>query len=336
MSRPDKSPSWVDGDEASKVVEPGTTKKAAGFLYKERMPFQYLNWLFRHFVKWVLHIDESVNQFDPHASLINDEFINVTAGRINSGTTVIEQSVQQIDYTSFIPTTASTSRIDRIVIDNITGVIERIAGTEAGSPTVPSITISKSPICQVLIDENTTVIESSMITDERVSGSLEKTDAQLANHIRAGNTQIPSGGTSYSLLDIDATVTTATWTTVGPTGSGATVIWSSLDHIPSSTRILKLDIHTSFETLNVAGNNLGGIGAMFEDGDSSYTGSTSTNVSAMVDSYGDSVDKSIFISEYNAILVPVNSSNVFKVRWQSEPSNATENIRAFYRGFIID
>lgn len=169
MSRPDKLPSWTDDDAASKSVEMESTKKLGGWIYKERMAFQYLNWLFRHFVKWVLHIDESINQFDPHASFPADEFINVTAGRVNSGVTVIEQALQQIDFTGLFPTAASTSRIDRIVIDNSTGVISRIAGTQAGSPTAPDIDSGKTSICQVLIDENTSSIESTAITDERLN-----------------------------------------------------------------------------------------------------------------------------------------------------------------------
>ena len=62
-------------------------------------------------------------------------------------------------------------RIDRVVYDNISGVIEIVAGTEAGSPVVPLIPDEKSPICQVALTVGMTAITNALITDERIGGA---------------------------------------------------------------------------------------------------------------------------------------------------------------------
>lgn len=53
MAKPDLI-KWVTDDSASKMTDPGSTKKLAGWIYTERPPFQYFNWLFNRIHKWFL------------------------------------------------------------------------------------------------------------------------------------------------------------------------------------------------------------------------------------------------------------------------------------------
>src|SRR5690606_24482496 len=67
------------------------------------------------------------------------------------------------------------------VVDATTGVATRVAGTAVtGSPSAvpPDIPAGKLPICQVLINDDDTVITNSMITDERVPAG-QSTNGQL-------------------------------------------------------------------------------------------------------------------------------------------------------------
>lgn len=174
MSRPDEFPSWCDDDAASKVVAPSSTKKLAGFLYKERPAFQFINWLFRNFVKWITHIDVSNHQFEAYASKTPDQFLNVTAGRILTDTVqgkkISEIAVQQVDYSTLFTVSAGNHRLDRVYIDYINGVASVKLGTEvstASNPESPRLTGGrKKYVCSVLVDENSTVITNDMITDE--------------------------------------------------------------------------------------------------------------------------------------------------------------------------
>jgi microcystin-dependent protein len=43
---------WVPSDDVAKVVDPGATKKSNGFLYLERPPAQFFNYLFNIAFKW--------------------------------------------------------------------------------------------------------------------------------------------------------------------------------------------------------------------------------------------------------------------------------------------
>lgn len=43
---------WVNDDDAAKISAPGFSKKTAGFLYKEKPAFQFLNWIFNQSWKW--------------------------------------------------------------------------------------------------------------------------------------------------------------------------------------------------------------------------------------------------------------------------------------------
>jgi hypothetical protein len=61
-------------------------------------------------------------------------------------------------------------RIDRIVIDDVTGIVEDITGAEAISPVPPAIPVGKLPIAQVSLLITTTEITNADIVDERVFG----------------------------------------------------------------------------------------------------------------------------------------------------------------------
>lgn len=50
---------WCNDDSAAKITDPGSTKKLAGFLYKEKPPFQYVNYLFNRLWKWLLGLQGS-------------------------------------------------------------------------------------------------------------------------------------------------------------------------------------------------------------------------------------------------------------------------------------
>ena len=51
MAKPDLI-KWVSSDDPLAISDPGSSKKIAGFLYKEKPPFQFLNWIFNQTFKW--------------------------------------------------------------------------------------------------------------------------------------------------------------------------------------------------------------------------------------------------------------------------------------------
>lgn len=105
--------------------------------------------------------------FAPHAQSTPDMTVRIDAGYVLTALGVTELS-GQTSATIVAPTT--NPRIDRVVIDRLSGTISIITGVEAASPVAPDIPSGKAPCCQVLLDNSpaTTSITASLITDERV------------------------------------------------------------------------------------------------------------------------------------------------------------------------
>lgn len=113
--------------------------------------------------------------------------------RLDAGFILLAGSLVEVDAQSvsgFTTPAAGQHRIDRVVVDQLTGVASRVAGTAAiGSPsaTPPDIPVGKLPVCQVLLTDAATVITNSMITDERpmlwtpVSGMVKLTGGSVSN-----------------------------------------------------------------------------------------------------------------------------------------------------------
>lgn len=74
---------------------------------------------------------------------------------------------QPIQTTGLIVAPVGNPRIDRVVIDSLTGAVSVITGTPAGSPVAPDVPAGKFPVAQVLLQIASTTITNSMITDER-------------------------------------------------------------------------------------------------------------------------------------------------------------------------
>jgi hypothetical protein len=69
---------------------------------------------------------------------------------------------------------ATLPRIDRVVIDALTGVASKIDGVANASPVAPAITAGKLPIAQVLVTATMTIVGNSAITDERASFNTQE------------------------------------------------------------------------------------------------------------------------------------------------------------------
>jgi hypothetical protein len=73
-----------------------------------------------------------------------------------------------VSFTFSVPTQTGNPRIDRIVINRLTGAALWVMGTAASSPVPPNIPAGYLPLCQLAIGTSTTAITStSVISDER-------------------------------------------------------------------------------------------------------------------------------------------------------------------------
>lgn len=106
--------------------------------------------------------------FNPHQTGASGNMtVSLDAGFLHdpiSGT-LTEVAAQT---TGVITAPISNPRIDRVVVDDATGAVSVITGTENVSPMPPAIPPGKRPVAQVLLQTSTTAItNTSNITDER-------------------------------------------------------------------------------------------------------------------------------------------------------------------------
>jgi microcystin-dependent protein len=133
--------------------------------------------------------DRLYGPFYAHEQSSPDMSVQVDAGFIWDGGSLTEVGVQN---TSNISVPNSDDRIDRIVLDKDDGTISVVTGTEASSPSAPSIPSGKVPCCQIYLTPATSQIEDSDITDERqyhAGGTLE----DLRENLQASAADIDDG-----------------------------------------------------------------------------------------------------------------------------------------------
>lgn len=164
--------------------------------------------------------------FAPHqqdqGSPVPDMTVRLESGAIFNGTALTEVAAQS---TSVLTAPSTNPRIDRVVIDRAGGSVSVVTGSEAASPTPPSIPAGKLPVAQVLLNVGQTEIVDSDITDERaldLLGHAITTRGDLIVGDANGNPGRLGVGASDQVLVSD----------------GSDVTWGAAPGIPSGTKML--------------------------------------------------------------------------------------------------
>ncbi len=133
-------------------------------------------------------LERLLTQFAPHEQDVGSPApgmeVRLEPGFIwqPSGPTLTEVAAQTVG--GFTTPSAGQNRIDRVVVDAVTGIASRIAGVAAtGSPsaTPPPIPYGKLPNARVTLTDADTAITDAMITDERVVGDAASLDGAGLN-----------------------------------------------------------------------------------------------------------------------------------------------------------
>ncbi len=178
----------------------------------------------------------TVDCFAPRQSNTPAMTVTLDPGFIFKGTTLTEVAAQT---TGTITAPVGNPRIDRVVVDRMTGAASVVTGTPAASPTPPAIPTGKVPVCQVLIQTTSTSIANSMITDERAQYALGR---GLAGEEGIGQ-WLKDDGAGNLTLDVNATLKdngggklTTAFFTESPLGSaGTTDLGTAASNIVSIT-----------------------------------------------------------------------------------------------------
>ncbi len=165
---------------------------------------------------WAADLDGNVmvltrlgDMFAPHQQATPNMTAALDPGHVFNGTALTEVAAQT---TGTITAPVSNPRIDRLVINQFSGTISVVTGTEASSPTPPTIPTGSLPVAQILLQTSTTTITNNMITDERDFSLL---GGGITN-VTAG-TGLTGGGASGSV-----TISLSVPVSVAYGGTGAT------------------------------------------------------------------------------------------------------------------
>lgn len=160
----------------------------------------------------LMNVKRIGNNFNCYAQSTPNMTVSIDAGHIFNGAALTEVVAQ----TSGIFTApVSNPRIDRVVIDRVTGTMSVVAGTEAVSPTPPAIPAGKQPVAQIALTVGMVAIGNTSITDERDLGALGIPATNL-NVVSTGQS-IGAGQNGQAFLATAAlTATIAQTTTLHP------------------------------------------------------------------------------------------------------------------------
>lgn len=178
------------------------------------------------------------DNFAPHQSTTPAMNVRLDAGHLFDGSTLTEVAAQT---TATITAPVANPRIDRVVVDSLTGVVSVVTGTAAASPVAPAIPGGKVPVARVLLQTSSTTVTNSMITDERDLAMLGSPDPYTAwtaytptVTAQAGTLTTVSATGKYKkigktcFVEIDASITT--------NGTGATGINITLPFTAAAAR----------------------------------------------------------------------------------------------------
>lgn len=138
--------------------------------------------------------------FAPHEADPAAMSIVLEPGHIRVGASLIEIGKQLV---TGIVAPVTNARIDRVVLNNTTGVASVVKGTESASPTVPALTVGQIPVAQILLVPGQSKITNDAITDERdLNGSTLAQGALLnVQRFSANGTYTPTPGTTSVIVE---------------------------------------------------------------------------------------------------------------------------------------
>lgn len=139
--------------------------------------------------------------YAPHEAATPNMTVLIDAGRLMDNGTLVSNAQQT---TTTITAPVGNPRIDRIVINEQTGVYSIVAGTEATSPSAPAIPAGYLPCCQVLLDNSpaTTAITNSLITDERTEKNNAGKRLIAVTSYQSGTSHTLNDATTHVILEL--------------------------------------------------------------------------------------------------------------------------------------
>jgi hypothetical protein len=151
----------------------------------------------------------------------------------------------------------------------------------------------------------------------------------VTGYVSAQRTYIHVDGADATGFAVVTAITENTFEAVGPTGSGATNIWTAMDLIPVGATAAILKTESSFTTNATTGGGLTFYGCQ---GGSAATATTATKLFQF--EYEAVASGDVVVASHSWLVVPLDSSRVMNLTWGCTADSA-RSITASLQGFMV-
>ncbi len=228
--------------------------------------------------------------------------------------------VANIDFSG--NTISSTNTNGNIIIDpNGSGEIQ-LAGPSTAT-TLTAQTVNSSTV-----DATTLEINNVAVTATAAELNVMDDSAQaVANYQTYKRVFLQSDGAGPSAFDVDSNITESTWESVGPTGSGATNIYTGMDAIPAGATF------AVFLANLLATSSGAGIVVISLYARAAGSASSVSN-SSLAARFQFDPDAAETMGDSRLIFVPINASKVCEFQYVTL-NTSSDDIEVSYRGYCI-
>ena len=233
-------------------------------------------------------LDVFASQFIVSAQSTPNMTVSITGGNIQNGTTRTTVSAQN---TATLTAPVSNPRHDLVVIDQITGTQSVITGTEAASPSDPSVSIGKTVLARIRLTVGMSSIPDSSIDDLRAQNVYPLNSLPVGTVIDFSGTTPPAGYLTCptSATNISRTTYASLFAAIGTTwgaGDGSTTFgmpWFPADYVGVQANA---NVGTSTVGQNLTHQHTTVISAVSGTGQAGMVGGTTIGSGALTDASG--------------------------------------------------
>lgn len=157
---------------------------------------------------------------------------------------------------------------------------------------------------------------------------LDDSAQAVSNYVNGVRTYVHADSGDATLLDVDGGVTTATWTSIGPTGAGADVTWTALDSVPSGSNYVTVGLRHK-----ISGSSSGVYqGIVYSRVGGSATGIGSKSVISEISFTNTSAGAEELTTQQH-VNIPIDSNGIFDLYWVEVGTSPTSLIDFIMKGF---